>query len=618
MGSLPEISDAPELARLRRLLQTTTLSLHNEVEKRQGVLKNLEGVRGNLIRTEGDRLVIKDRAQHLQSENAVYQELAEKLTRQLEEALRGRDEAVEQARLQKERSSERARKLGLELAKVQQAYESDEIVIVSLRDQVARLEQEQQSMRLYRREQSSKLGGVQQLITNLELAKSQVTQRLEILEAEHNRTGKVLDQVQRERDRLQAEMVEKDKRWDEHRQELQVTISRTEAERDMFKEQCQGLVKELQDLRLDLEKVTIKGRENDQEVTLLRDAALVMSKTLDQQGVQGVPPHTDKVWQMVGVRGGLYRLMELAHGHLQAQQRHYHDALHEIADLKQQVEMAGQQRGTLQQELMETRLICARIAKEKEATDQKLDYSEEQRKVMEMSLTRCKEQVTADGLRLKELQDEVLKLTKQVTYLTPFEPRCCALEEERDSLLLRVERMEEDLVSVRQDQKQQVAHHEEHREQLQVVKEECKRLEEEKTAVVAKAETLAQVVTDLTVHKQDLQQSLSTTTQQLAVTKDKYASALKQLELAKMFLKGTSESSAGSLTGSRPGSAGQWRSRMSGSSSGDHSVPHGPSRVMVKLSWAEARKSSHHVVATACKTVPPVMFLLSYLLKSGT
>ena len=52
-------------------------------------------------------------------------------------------------------------------------------------------------------------------------------------------------------------------------------------------------------------------------------------------------------------------------------------------------------------------------------------------------------QISEDSTRIKELQDNVLSLTKQVQTLLPLQPRVTMAEAERESLAHRVERLQE-------------------------------------------------------------------------------------------------------------------------------------------------------------------------------
>jgi chromosome segregation ATPase len=52
-------------------------------------------------------------------------------------------------------------------------------------------------------------------------------------------------------------------------------------------------------------------------------------------------------------------------------------------------------------------------------------------------------QIADDSTRIKELQDNVLNLTKQVQTLLPLQPRVTMAEAERESLAHRVERLQE-------------------------------------------------------------------------------------------------------------------------------------------------------------------------------
>lgn len=51
-------------------------------------------------------------------------------------------------------------------------------------------------------------------------------------------------------------------------------------------------------------------------------------------------------------------------------------------------------------------------------------------------------QAAEDTARLTEMQDSVMSLTKQVQQLLPLQPRCSAVETERDAAQLKLDRLQ--------------------------------------------------------------------------------------------------------------------------------------------------------------------------------
>ncbi|GIL91134.1 hypothetical protein Vretifemale_18794 [Volvox reticuliferus] len=521
-----------------RRFQLADAALAGEAGRRAAAEQQLEATRELLRRQEHEWLHHRAINQRLENE---LQELKDKLEAATRNAAVA-EATVEAAREQTRIGRDDVSQLEAGLARMRQQYEGNEILVAAQRQQIRELEAALASLREQHREQAVALGKVGKVTEKYEDTLSDLRADLATLQ---ERAAELEADLTCRTARL-SEVEERLATCDHDLALVRARLSATEADAAKAASEAETVQRqmrhEITDAVAARRQEETRRVEVEKETTAMVEMVKMLGRTLQLQGMEGVPGITDRSWDTTGPLGAAQRVLGLATQHVATLYGSREDLTRELRAL--QVKMAQEKEVTskLQRDLYDARTTETRMLREKEILEMKVANLEHDLRVSHSDATKSKAAAQDSEVKLKMQHETILGLQAQAKELVPLKKRVEALANDLDCSRRLEEDLRNSLDVTRRGLEQSEEQSRYYQNEVHKLQHEIGCLQDSIKALRVKEARLSEVE----ALNKDLDKQLVALKHKLDLTAESHTDTIRQLELAKFFLQGLDSNVPGS------------------------------------------------------------------------
>ncbi|GLI60595.1 hypothetical protein VaNZ11_002742 [Volvox africanus] len=519
-----------------RRFQLADAALAGEAGRRAAAEQQLEATRELLRRQEHEWLHHRTINQRLENE---VQELKDKLEAATRNAAVA-EATVEAAREQTRIGRDDVSQLEAALARMRQQYEGNEILVAAQRQQIRELEAALASLREQHREQAVALGKVGKVTEKYEdtlsdLRADLATMQEKAAELEADLTCRTA--------RL-SEVEERLATSDHDLSLVRAQLSATEAEAAKAASEAETVQRqmrhEITDAVAARRQEETRRVEVEKETTAMVEMVKMLGRTMQLQGMEGVPGITDRSWETTGPLGAAQRVLGLATQHVATLYGTREDLTRELRALQVKLAQEKEVTSKLQRDLYDARTTETRMLREKEVLEMKVANLEHDLRVSHSDATKSKAAAQDSEVKLKMQHETIVGLQAQAKELVPLKKRVEALANDLDCSRRIEEELRNSLDVTRRGLEQSEEQSRYYQNEVHKLQHEVGCLQDSIKALRVKEARLSEVE----ALNKDLDKQLMSLKHQLDLTAESHTDTIRQLELAKFFLQGLDGSNA--------------------------------------------------------------------------
>ncbi|GIL91135.1 hypothetical protein Vretifemale_18794 [Volvox reticuliferus] len=425
---------------------------------------------------------------------------------------------------------------------MRQQYEGNEILVAAQRQQIRELEAALASLREQHREQAVALGKVGKVTEKYEDTLSDLRADLATLQ---ERAAELEADLTCRTARL-SEVEERLATCDHDLALVRARLSATEADAAKAASEAETVQRqmrhEITDAVAARRQEETRRVEVEKETTAMVEMVKMLGRTLQLQGMEGVPGITDRSWDTTGPLGAAQRVLGLATQHVATLYGSREDLTRELRAL--QVKMAQEKEVTskLQRDLYDARTTETRMLREKEILEMKVANLEHDLRVSHSDATKSKAAAQDSEVKLKMQHETILGLQAQAKELVPLKKRVEALANDLDCSRRLEEDLRNSLDVTRRGLEQSEEQSRYYQNEVHKLQHEIGCLQDSIKALRVKEARLSEVE----ALNKDLDKQLVALKHKLDLTAESHTDTIRQLELAKFFLQGLDSNVPGS------------------------------------------------------------------------
>ncbi|GIL65879.1 hypothetical protein Vafri_19521 [Volvox africanus] len=423
---------------------------------------------------------------------------------------------------------------------MRQQYEGNEILVAAQRQQIRELEAALASLREQHREQAVALGKVGKVTEKYEDTLSDLRADLATLQ---EKAAELEADLTCRTARL-SEVEERLATSDHDLSLVRAQLSATEAEAAKAASEADAVQRqmrhEITDAVAARRQEETRRVEVEKETTAMVEMVKMLGRTMQLQGMEGVPGITDRSWDTTGPLGAAQRVLGLATQHVATLYGTREDLNRELRAL--QVKMAQEKEVTskLQRDLYDARTTETRMLREKEVLEMKVANLEHDLRVSQSDATKSKASAQDSEVKLKMQHETIVGLQAQAKELVPLKKRVEALANDLDCSRRVEEDLRNSLDVTRRGLEQSEEQSRYYQNEVHKLQHEVGCLQDSIKALRVKEARLSEVE----ALNKDLDKQLASLKRQLDLTAESHTDTIRQLELAKFFLQGLDGSNA--------------------------------------------------------------------------